>query len=561
MMLQHKGWKSGFYQAYLKVAAVICAIAILGFSVVGNYGVSWDESLEIGMVKNNFDLITEGKPLPTDLKHYGVLFNLSAEVAFQATQFAQQGLDYDPLADSRINVSNDQASFQDIVYQRLRDRIEVKHPFTFLVSLLAYISVAGLVWILAGKEYAWFAPIIMALFPRFWGHSFFNPKDIPFAAMFTLGTLVSAFFVNYYLHKEDRKQTQFGFNQITLYSILYGILIGLVTSTRIGGFFLLFYFGLTHLILRLMQDHFLDYIRRFWKFYLLIGLAWGITTTIFHPASWSNPVLWFIETLQYLSAHVRDAGDFFMGRNWRSQDLPWYYLPRWLTISIPVFFQISFWLGMGLIIIKFKRFTSLQKSAVLLVLLQIFFLPILAILRDSTIYGGMRQFLFVLPGIAVITSSALIWIYQALKPQFLRWFAIGLTAVILSITVTDMIALHPYEYSYFNRAVGGIAKAGNYYDTDYWGTSLSEGMKWLNENGEPNSTVLVGGSFHSARIYADSEKFTLYEMNNPEQQLTGNPDYYLVLHRWDLPQKYPECETIHEVQRQGITLTSIKKCP
>ncbi|MFP4009896.1 MAG: hypothetical protein ACLFV6_18140, partial [Spirulinaceae cyanobacterium] len=228
---------------------------------------------------------------------------------------------------------------------------------------------------------------------------------------------------------------------------------------------------------------------------------------------------------------------------------------------IPVFFQIFFWIGIGFVIVKFKRFTSLQKSAVLLVLLQIFFLPLLAILRDSTIYGGMRQFLFVLPGIAVITSSALIWVYQVLKPQFVRWFAVGLTAVILSITVTDMIALHPYEYSYFNRAVGGIAQAGNYYDTDYWGTSLSEGMKWLNENGEPNSTVLVGGSFHSARIYADSDKFTLYEMENPEQQLTGNPDYYLTLHRWELPQKYPECETIHEVQRQGITLTSVKKCP
>lgn len=561
MMFKQIDWQSGLRQAYLKVAVVCAAIAILGFSIVGHYGVSWDESLEIGMVKNNFDLIAKGKPLPTDLKHYGVLFNLSAEAAFQATQFAQQGLDYDPLADSRINVNNDQANFQDIIYQRLRDRIEVKHPFTFLVSLITYISVAGLVGILAGKQYAWFAPIIMALFPRFWGHSFFNPKDIPFAAMFTLGTLASAYLVAYYLKQEDKNKTQFGANQITLLSLLYGVLIGLVTSTRIGGFFLLFHFGLTHLLLRAFQGYFLEYVRRFWKFYLLIGLGWGITTTIFHPASWSNPVVWFIETLQYLSAHVRDAGDFFMGQNWTSQDLPWYYLLRWIAISIPVFLQVSFWVGIVFIVLKFKQLNSLQKATIILVLLQICLIPAIAIARDSTIYGGMRQFLFILPGVAVIASSALLWIYQALQPQFLRWFMVGLTAVILSITVTDMIALHPYEYSYFNRAVGGIAQAGNYYDTDYWGTSLSEGMKWLNENGEPNSTVLVGGSFHSARIYADSEKFTLYEMDNPEQQLTDNPDYYLVLHRWELPEKYPECETIHEIQRQGITLTSIKKCP
>ncbi|MEC4802886.1 MAG: hypothetical protein SAJ12_15550 [Jaaginema sp. PMC 1079.18] len=560
MMFKPVNRKNGLDRAYLKVAGVICAIAILGFSIVGHYGVSWDESLEIGMVKNNFDLIAKGKPLPTDLKHYGVLFNLSAEVAFQATQFAKQGLDYDPLADSRINVDNDQANFQDIVYQRLRDRIAVKHPFTFLVALITYIAVAALVGILAGKQYAWFAPIILALFPRFWGHSFFNPKDIPFAAMFTLGTLASAYLVAYYLKQEEKNKTQFGANKITLTSLLYGVLIGLVTSTRIGGFFLLFHFGLTHLLLRVFQGNFLEYVRRFWKFYLLIGFAWGITTTILHPASWSNPVIWFIATLKYLSAHVRDSGDFFMGQNWSSQDLPWYYLLRWIAISIPVFFQVFFWVGLILIIFKFKSFNPLQKATVILVLLQICLIPAIAILRDSTIYGGMRQFLFILPGVAVITSSSLLWIYQILQPQFLRWFAVGLTAVLLSIIIVDMVALHPYEYSYFNRAVGGIAQAGKYYDTDYWGTSLSEGMKWLNENGKPNSTVLVGGSFHSARIYADSQKFTLYEMDNPEQKLTGNPDYYLTLHKWNLPEKYSECQTIHEIQRQGIILTSIKQC-
>jgi hypothetical protein len=552
--------KSWLHNAYLKVATVILIIAAIGFSVVGDYGVSWDESLEIGMVKNNFDLIVKGKPLPTDLKHYGVLFNLSAEVVFQATQFAQKGLDYDPLADSRVDVSNDQATFQDIIYKGLRDRIQVKHPFTFFVSLIAYIAVAGLVGILVGKQYAWFAPIVMALFPRFWGHSFFNPKDSPFAAMFTLGTLASAYLVAYYLDQENQNKTQLGLNRITLYSLLYGILIGLVTSTRIGGFFLLFFFGLTHLLIRLFQGNLLAYIRRFLPFYILIGLAWAITTTAFHPASWSNPVVWFIDTLQYLSAHVRDAGDFFEGRNWTSQDLPWYYLPRWLSISIPVIFQVSFWAGLGLIIYKYKHFSYLQKAGTILVLLQVFFIPFVAIIRDSTIYGGMRQFLFVLPGVAVIASAALIWIYQLLKPKFLQWFAVGLIAVWLSLIAADMAALHPYEYTYFNRAVGGLANAGKYYDTDYWGTSLSEGMKWLNQNGEANSTVLVGGSFHSARIYADSDNFTLYEMDNPEQPLTGNPDYYLVLHRWDLPEKYPECPIIHTIERQGIPLTSIKQC-
>jgi hypothetical protein len=72
-----------------------------------------------------------------------------------------------------------------------------------LIALIAYGSVSGLVGILAGPKYAWYGPVVLALFPRFWGHSFFNPKDIPFAAMFTLGTFLGTYWVNACLKAEQ----------------------------------------------------------------------------------------------------------------------------------------------------------------------------------------------------------------------------------------------------------------------------------------------------------------------------------------------------------------------
>jgi len=562
-MLRSTSLKSIFHNAYLKISAVLLIIAAIGFSTVGHYGVSWDESLEIGMVKSNFDLIVKGKPLPTDLKHYGVLFNLSSEVVYQLKKFSEEGLSYDPLAEAKLNVDNNQETFQQVIYKGLYERIKVKHPFTFFVSLIAYISVAGLTWILAGKQYAWFAPIVLALIPRFWGHSFFNPKDIPFAAMLTLGTWVGTCLIGYYFKQEAQGKVIFGFNRITTYSLLYGVLVGLATGTRIGGFFLLFFFGVAHFATRIVKGNFLQYLLRFWKFYLLIGVAWAITTTAIHPSAWSNPAGWFIGTLQYLSAHVRDAGDLFEGKNWHTPDLPWYYLPKWMLISIPAIFQVAFWGGVIWIAFKYKKLSDLQRAGAIFVLLQVFFMPTIAILKDANIYGGMRQFLFVLPGVATIAAMAMIWFYQILQKKFWGLAYIAQVTIFLSPIVLDMIAIHPYQYAYFNREIGGLPQAVEQYDTDYWSLSLREGMEWLNANGKPNSTVLVAGSFHAARIFADMDQFALFEYKpaqNEEAEQSETPDYFLVLHRWRMQDKYPECQVVHQVARQNVPLASVKQC-
>jgi 4-amino-4-deoxy-L-arabinose transferase-like glycosyltransferase len=88
--------------------------------------------------------------------------------------------------------------------------------------------------------------VALPLIPRFWGHSFFNPKDTPFAAFFTLSTLLGAYLVNHYL--KVNQESQLKFNRTLLYSILYGILVGWLTAIRIGGFFVLFFVALAYLV-------------------------------------------------------------------------------------------------------------------------------------------------------------------------------------------------------------------------------------------------------------------------------------------------------------------------
>jgi len=47
-------------------------------------------------------------------------------------------------------------------------------------------------------------------------------------------------------------------------------------------------------------------------------------------------------------------------------------------------------------------------------------------------------------------------------------------------TAADMVKLHPYQYVYFNRLVGGgLANAAQRYEADYWGASYREGVEAL----------------------------------------------------------------------------------
>ena len=143
-------------QAQLKFWGVMIIIAIIGFLNVGNYGISWDERAEINMVDYNFNLITKNEPIPHDLKHYGVIFNLTSEVVFQIKELLINKFEHPKIIDEKIN---NQPSSDEI----LRKKIKIKHPLTFIISLFAYGAVAGMVGILVGKQYAWFGAIVLLL--------------------------------------------------------------------------------------------------------------------------------------------------------------------------------------------------------------------------------------------------------------------------------------------------------------------------------------------------------------------------------------------------------------
>jgi hypothetical protein len=47
--------------------------------------------------------------------------------------------------------------------------------------------------------------------------------------------------------------------------------------------------------------------------------------------------------------------------------------------------------------------------------------------------------------------------------------------------VVEMVRLHPYQYTYFNHLIGGVAGARPYFMVDYWGLSMAQASRDLSK--------------------------------------------------------------------------------
>lgn len=535
----------------VKLVAVILAIAILGLSVIGDYGISYDEEGPMRVAFETAQTVTTGKPYAGHLKYYGTLFNVSAETVFQfrnrllkpkfpsQDRFEGRGYDITPFY----------------------GRVQVKHILTFLLSLVTYGAVAGLVTILAGLEYAWLGPIILTLFPRFWGHGFVNPKDIPLAAMVTLGTFVGVCWLGYLQRMMD-KPFYLGLNPMTLSALGYGVLVGLVAGVRLDGSVVLAFTAIAHFGASLGQMSPLQWLRRFWKNYSLVVIAWIATTLLLYPPAWREPWTWIRETLHFYYNEDWPLTVLFNGQFISAEHSPWYYLLQWWSITIPEVFQVAFAVGIVAFMWRYKTLTVQQQACIIMLPLQILFLPTLVMLLNSTIYDEARQFLYVIPGVAAIATTAFVWIYQALSRRFLKLFVMALMLALFSPIVVDMVALHPYQYLYFNRTFGGLAHAQGRFETDYWALSMREGMDWINRNAPPNTTILSSEPIYASAPIArtDLQVLPVESEKAVNTEKIAKPFYYIAIPRWDFQQQFPQCDVVYRVMRQGVPLTQVKQC-
>jgi 4-amino-4-deoxy-L-arabinose transferase-like glycosyltransferase len=359
-------------------------------------------------------------------------------------------------------------------------------PFTLFETrrlMGAAVGIAGLIaaWRIArragGPRAGLVALVLLATCPLYVGHSFINAKDAPFAvamALLLLGLVRAC---------EEYPRPTLATRAIV------GIGFGLAFGSRImGAFGAIEGIGAIAVLwaIEARQDGLRPASRRLGIFALAmlpaVVLAYAVMALVW-PWSVAEPLNPLV-AVEYFSRFFEEPWrELFGGELILVPDMPASYVPTLMALKMPAIF-----LGLGLggaagaLINACRREIVPSRRAVLLLLALAALLPVaVTIVARPAMYNGIRHFVFVLPPLAVLGGIACAWLYDRLRQRsrVLTTTAALVFAAGIVAPVIDMVRLHPYEYTYFNRLAGGIAGARAHYMLDYWALSFKQASQGL----------------------------------------------------------------------------------
>ena len=333
---------------------------------------------------------------------------------------------------------------------------------------------------LGGPRAGLIALLLLAACPLYYGHMFINAKDAPFATAMAIALLgiVRAF-------GEFPRPSP-----ATI--ALCGIGVGLAVGSRVMGGFAVVGVALSLALIVTVRSRettlrsalsecgafLVPFIPAVILAYLVMGLVWPWgAVALFNP----------FHAVEYFSNFFEKPWrELFDGALIPVVDMPRSYVPTLFALKLPA---LTLALGLcgtaGAIVVAFggeSRGGSAGRRTALFAVALAAMLPILVtVAARPAMYNGIRHFVFVLPAFAALGGIAGAWIVSRLE----RFGTAAIAAFILVIIaglaspVVEMVRLHPYQYTYFNRIVGGAAGARPLFMLDYWGLSLTQASRQL----------------------------------------------------------------------------------
>lgn len=518
----------------LSLSLFVCLI-VLVILTFPQYGIGWDE--ESHLENGNFLIEFYDHKLAGDrnwferqeesVLMYGGFYDLVAAILRQASRVV-------------FNIGE----------------VEANHMITSLVGILGVVGVWATTYRLAGEKDAWWAALFLSITPVYYGHMYINPKDIPFAVG-CIWSLYGLLGIVLDLPRMNWRKMAF-----------FCLMAGLTMAIRVMGVYLLLLFTLALAwnmvdnLLRLKAAASEQILKGLILPVGLVCLGAYAIMLIFWPWAQSNPLTnpW-LALMKFrsfpIALWVRFNGVFYHGAY-----LPRDYLPRLLAITLPELFLAALfgWLLRFREEHKFGNRIPLQsfssRGAILLFLavsLPLFYV----IIARPVLYDGIRHFLFILPPLACLAGIGM----QAIVDRICQISKVvqraGLIVLCfyLVVHITSVARLHPYEYIFFNRFVGGLPGAYRDYETEYWGTAASQAARWLAKY------LTQGGSvpFPEAAVVVCSDDLTVSYYLPPTIKITNHLNYadYLIgcIRFFGLEQF--EGHRLYTVARDGVSLATV----
>ncbi len=467
--------------------AIALAIALLPTMLVlaGDFGVTWDER---GRQANGERIWNRYKglidPRPTDAHIYGGLFDVAA-VALQQVV---------PL-----------------------DVYHVRHLLNALFGWLGIVGCGLLGWRIGGPGVGVLAGALLALTPRYFGHSMNNPKDLPFAAAATFALVALAYLPRAFPYLPP------------LNVLAVGTAIGVSLAIRPGGLLFLLYLGLW--VLATIAR------RRDWDLRHLgatalgllgvLGLAMIVPMPVW-PYLWDNPLSGVFQAADQASNYDWSGYVLFAGRDVLSTRLPWTYAPVWLLVTTPPVVLGGALLSILVPVISAFRTRRSPGSATHVrpgshvveprfiagLWFAVLFPIAYVIARHSTLYDGLRHLLFIVPPLVALASVG--WaVTLAHAPGVVRTGLAVLLALGLLEPLLFQVRNHPNQVVYFQPLVGGPRGAVGQFDLDYWGNCLFQAVQHAGRLAEVAGRPVVISGPRWRMLRSDARRVPLVQVVQP----------------------------------------------
>lgn len=514
---------------------LISILLIIGIKVYHDYGVPWDEVVQLDIAQSNFNYIFKNDPdLLTDTdRYYGAFFEL-------------------PLW------------WLSFLLPR-PERVYIRHLLIygiFLVGVWFFYLIGKRLF----KKTAWglLGAVMLVASPRIFSDAFYNSKDIPFMVAFILAIWASLKLIDA-LHRNN------GWLSIGLVLITHAVSCAILISTRVAGVLIIPLSSLSFFPSKLGP---LERWKRNLILFVIDLVLVASLTIFFWPILWHDPVHEFINSFREMSKYPFYPLVLYQGQYFEAQMLPWHYLPVWIGITTPILVLISALLGIFELVSRvvqavifgirgkiLSRTYSLPDVLAWILVSGWLIGPIIAIyLFHSVLYDGWRQMFFIYPALVLMAIRGLYGVYAWMRRQTRHkiWGRLCYLLVLvvgLAEPIGFMIRFHPYQNVYFNLFAGNPATLRQRFELDYWGLSYKQAIDYILAHDTANPIVAVvatpPGQIYRNTALSIEQRERLY--------LTidfGEAKYFISNFRWH-PDDYPYQDEFYSVDVRGTKIIAV----
>ena len=438
----------------------------------------------------------------------------------------------------------------------IEDIYRFRHVCNAIIGWFAILVAASLAVFLSGYRAGVFTLFILFLSPRFVGHAFNNLKDIPFA----FGYIVALYFLFRLIEGLPKPRFRY---------VLFLILgIALAISIRIGGavliFYLLFFTGL-YLLSYFLKERALvtlPVVSRSFLVVILVSVGGYLMGLLFWPYALENPVKNPVTAFRVMASFPTTLRQIFEGEYIWSDQLPWYYLLKYMLITIPTLV----WMGIILFLVFMRGIMKSRRWIFIFLLLISFAFPVLFVIyKDSNLYGAWRHLLFVYPPLIILSGLGYEYLLARYSTRIVR-VVVTIGFLIMAFhPVRFMVRNHPYQYLYYNEWIGGLRGAYGTYETDYYFHSMREASEWLIQylsERDVREKVIVAANFPVSWFFRECESVDKVSYMKYYERGNVDWDYAIIgnsyIHPFQLRNAiWPPGNTLHTIKAEGVPVCAI----